>query len=57
MSYDSVKCIPKWDSIHLNGALSTRQDFLYGCAVKDEIDQKKFILQNLLLLLFLVILM
>ena len=37
MSYDSVKCIPKWDSILLNGALSTRQDFFYGCAVKDEI--------------------
>lgn len=37
MSYDSVKCIPKYSSNLLEGALSTRQEFLYACASKDEI--------------------
>lgn len=37
MSYDSVKCMPKYDSNLLEEALSTRQEFLYACASKDEI--------------------
>lgn len=37
MSYDSVNCMLKYDSDLLEGALSTRQDFFYTCASKDEI--------------------
>ncbi len=37
MSYDDVKCIPKYSSNLLKGVLSTRQEFLYACASKDEI--------------------
>lgn len=36
MSYGSVRCMPKWESNILKGALSIRQDFFYSYASKNE---------------------